>query len=678
MTREERQAKKESIKRNKEEEKRFRKLQKAISSLPKPSFNNPEKVQPTKAVNVPSIIPASLSPNTSLVSPDEKPQRVLDSPVILDTNSTRIERVAHIRKPKKAPTIWRILSYLKQYWYMLFFVILFCILNSVFEVFIPLLVGDAIDYIVGPNDVNFEVILQYILYLSIAILGFAVFKWLTTRVANGLSYRVEQKMHDQIFHKLNKVPLKILDNSSHGDLQSRMVNDVDLITDGFVLGLTTFFDCLGTIVLTLIFMFRINVTISIVIVCLTPLSIVVAMIIAKRSHKLFRSQAKAVGDLSGTMVEYVGNQKVVKGFMYEDRSIEKFDEINSKLKDVNRKATYYSSLSAPFARFINGLLYSIVAIMGCVFALQDGDVMKIGQISTFLSYANKFTQPFNNIADVFADLQAAYASAVRVFNVLDMKDEVSDAGLPEIKRCTGEVIFKDVDFSYTADRKLIQNLNLHIKKGQKVAIVGPTGCGKSTLINLLMRFYDVDSGQIIVSGHPITEVTRKSLRKQYGMVLQETWLFSASIKANIAYGKENATDQEIRRAAKLAGADYFIQTMPEGYDTIINENGDNLSQGQKQLICIARLMLAKPPMLILDEATSNIDTRTELAIQEAFNRMMENKTSFVVAHRLSTITSSDVILVMNKGNIIEQGTHKELLAQKGFYYNLYNSQFSRY
>ena len=290
MTRKERQAKKESIKRNKEEEeKRFRKLQKAISSLPKPSFNNPEKVQPTKAVNVPSVIPASLSPNTSLVSPDEKPQRVLDSPVILDTNSTRIERVAHIRKPKKAPTIWRILSYLKQYWYMLFFVILFCILNSVFEVFIPLLVGDAIDYIVGPNDVNFEVILQYILYLSIAILGFAVFKWLTTRVANGLSYRVEQKMHDQIFHKLNKVPLKILDNSSHGDLQSRMVNDVDLITDGFVLGLTTFFDCLGTIVLTLIFMFRINVTISIVIVCLTPLSIVVAMIIAKRSHKLFRS-----------------------------------------------------------------------------------------------------------------------------------------------------------------------------------------------------------------------------------------------------------------------------------------------------------------------------------------------------------------------------------------------------
>lgn len=423
-------------------------------------------------------------------------------------------------------------------------------------------------------------------------------------------------------------------------------------------------------------MIKINVTISIVIICVTPISIVVAVIIAKLCHKLFRKQAKAVGDLSGTLVEMVGNQKIVKGFLYEERSIEKFDEINTKLKNVNEKAMYYSSLSAPIARFINGLLYATVAIMGCLFALKGN--MSIGDISVLLSFANKYTRPYNDIADVFADLQAAYASAVRVFNVLDMKNEVSDAGLQEIKRCTGEVDFENVDFSYTADKKLIQNLNLHVKKGQKVAIVGPTGCGKSTLINLLMRFYDVDKGEIIVSGHPIKEVTRKSLREQYGMVLQETWLFSASIRDNIAYGKTNATDAEVKRAARLAGADFFIQTMPEGYNTIINENGDNLSQGQKQLICIARLMLSKPPILILDEATSNIDTRTELAIQSAFDKMMKGKTSFIVAHRLSTIVSANVILVMNKGNIIEQGTHKQLLAQKGFYYNLYNSQFSRY
>lgn len=565
---------------------------------------------------------------------------------------------------------------MKKEWYLLVLAIFFCFANSIFECLIPLIIGDGIDFIVGPNEVNFAMVSKYIIYLSLCIVGFAVFKWLTSRVANGLSYRVEQKMHDEIFRKFNKVPLKYIDNSSHGDLQSRMINDVDLITDGFVMGLTTFFDCLATIIFTLIFMFRINVTISIIIICITPASIVVAMIIAKLSHNLFRKQAKNVGDLSGTLVEMVGNQKIVKGFMYEDRSIEKFDDINKKLRDVSEKANYYSSLSAPITRFINGLLYAMVAILGCVYAIRGA--MSIGNISVFLSFANKYTRPFNDIADVFSDLQAAYASAVRVFNVLDMQNEVSDEHLPDLKKCSGSVTFKHVDFSYTPEKKLIRNLNLAIKKGQKVAIVGPTGCGKSTLINLLMRFYDVDKGEIDVSGHPITEITRKSLRKQYGMVLQETWLFSASIRDNIAYGKQNATDAEVRRAARLAGADYFIQTMPDGYNTMINENGDNLSQGQKQLICIARLMLTKPPMLILDEATSNIDTRTEMAIQEAFNKMMEGKTSFVVAHRLSTITSSDLILVMNKGNIIEQGTHKQLLAQKGFYYNLYNSQFSRY
>ncbi len=657
-------------------QKEYRKLKKAIATLPEPSFNNPEKAQPAKDVIVPSIIPATITNSPSFVSNDEKAQKILDSQMILDTNSKRIETIAKIKKPKARSTILRTLGYLKKFWYLIVLAILFAAINSIFEIFIPLIIGDTIDFIVEAGNVNFVYISKNLIYLAICIVGFACFKWLLSRTANGLSYKVEQNLHDDIFKKFNKVPLKYIDSSSHGDLQSRMINDVDLITDGFVLGLTTFFDALATIILTLIFMLRINVTITIVIMCITPLSILVASIIAKLSHKLFKKQAKCVGDLSGTMVEMVGNQKIVKGFLYEDRSIEKFDEINTKLKDVNQKAMYYSSLSAPIARFINGLLYASVAIMGCLFALKGN--MSVGNISVFLSFAGKYVRPFNDIADVFADLQAAYASAVRVFNVLDMKNETSDAHLPEIKKCTGEVEFENVNFSYSPDKKLIQNLNLSVKKGQKVAIVGPTGCGKSTLINLLMRFYDVDSGQIVVSGYPITEVTRNSLRKQYGMVLQETWLFSASIRDNIAYGKLDATDAEIRRVAKLAGVDHFIQTMPEGYNTVINENGDNLSQGQKQLICIARLMLAKPQMLILDEATSNIDTRTELAIQQAFDNMMKNKTSFVVAHRLSTIVGSDIILVMNKGNIIEQGSHKQLLNKKGFYYNLYNSQFSRY
>lgn len=672
MTEQEKNELKEKLK----EEKQYRKLQKAIASLPKPSFNNPEKVQPAKQVSVPTVVSANINGKKSFSSPEQKSNKIIDLPDILDTNSTRIERVAKFRRNKKKSVVLRALSYMKKDWYILALTIIFCFVNSVFECLIPLIIGDGIDFIVGENQVDFAMLSKYIGYLAICIVGFAIFKWLTSRFANGLSYRVEQKMHNEIFHKLNKVPLKYIDNSSHGDLQSRMINDVDLITDGFVEGLTTFFDCLGTIIFTLVFMFRINVTISVIIICLTPASIIVASIVAKLTHNLYRKQAKSVGDLSGTLVEMIGNQKVVKAFQYEDRSIEKFDEINKKLKEVTEKAIYYGSLSAPITRFINGLLYAMVAILGCVYAIRG--TMTIGNISVFLSFANKYTRPFNDIADVFSDLQAAYASAIRVFNVLDIPDEVSDVGLPDLKKCSGNVTFKNVDFSYVPEKKLIRNLNLTIKKGQKVAIVGPTGCGKSTLINLLMRFYDVDSGEIDLSGHNIKEITRQSLRKQYGMVLQETWLFSASIRDNIAYGKPNATDAEVRRAARLAGADFFIQTMPNGYDTMINENGDNLSQGQKQLICIARLMLTKPPMLILDEATSNIDTRTEIAIQEAFNKMMEGKTSFVVAHRLSTITSSDLILVMNKGNIIEQGTHKQLLAQKGFYYNLYNSQFSNF
>ncbi len=658
-------------------ESEFRKLKKAIALLPEPSFNNPEKAQPVKEVAVPTVVPATIktSSNSPIFS-ENKIEKIQDTPLILDTNLKKIESVAKTRKPKVKSIVGRVLSYMKKYWHLLVLSILFSVINSAFEILIPFLIGRGIDFIVGANQVNFDILLKYIGYLSISIIGFAGFKWLNLRIANGMSYKIEQQLHNDIFKKFNKVPLKYIDNSSHGDLQSRMINDVDAITTGFVMGLTTFFDCLATIVFTLVVMLKINVAVSIVILCATPISLVVATIIAKISHKLFKRQAKGIGDLSGTMVEMVGNQKVVKGFLYEERSIEKFDDVNKKLKTVNEKAMYYSSLSAPITRFVNGLLYASVAIMGCIFALRGE--MTVGDISIFLTYANKYSRPFNDIADIFSDLQAGFASAVRVFNVLDIKDEVSDVGLPDIKRCTGEVVFDGVDFSYTSEKKLIQNFNLSVKRGQKIAIVGPTGCGKSTLINLLMRFYDVDKGKIVVSGYPIKEVTRKSLRAQYGMVLQETWLFSASIRDNIAYAKNDATDKQIQHAARLAGVDHFIQTLPEGYDTMINENGDNLSQGQKQLICIARLMLAKPPMLILDEATSNIDTRTELAIQEAFDKMMKNKTSFVVAHRLSTIVKSDLILVMNKGDIIEQGTHKQLLDKKGFYYNLYNSQFSKY
>lgn len=646
-------------------------LKKELESIPEPGFNNPEKVQPKPETKI--AVPSSLESPTDIS--EERQAKPFDKNIILSNPAPKIERVAKIKK-QKYRVLGRFMHFAKPHIGYLIFSIIFAFLNSICEVFIPILIGKGIDKIVQMGVVDFDALKMIILYLSICIVGFAIFKWLTIKMANTLSYKVEQEMHIAIFKKFNKVSLKTIDSSSHGDLQSRMINDVDLITDGFVVGLTSFFDCIATIGLTLYFMFAINVTIATVIVGITPLSILIAAFIAKRSDKLFKKQAKTLGDLSGHLVEMVGNQKVVKAFQYEDRSIDKFNSINKNLQTYSEKAQFYSTLTGPSSRFINGIIYAIVAILGCMYAVEG--IITIGSISSLLSFANKYTKPFNEITDVFSDIQAAYASAIRVFNVLDIENESSDEGLEVLAAPNGTVDFKNVYFSYTPSKKLIQNLNLSVSKGQKVAIVGPTGCGKSTLINLLMRFYDVDEGEIDVSGKNIKHITRASLRSQFGMVLQETWLFSASIKDNIAYGKPNAKMEDIIKASKQAGAHFFIQTLPNGYDTIVNENGDNLSQGQRQLICIARLMLTKPPMLILDEATSNIDTRTELQIQEAFNSMMKGKTSFVVAHRLSTITSSDIILVMNKGNIIEQGTHKELLAKKGFYYNLYNSQFSNF
>lgn len=671
LTQEKNIPKKERPRKAKYTEKEFRKLQKEIAKLPAPSFNNPEKAQPVQ--EVPKPILNDLKRNDlGYGGLEDKKQKLADPEIIIDKPGAKLEK---LHRPKKPKVLRKLFSFLKPNTIHLILCLIFSLINSVLELFIPILSGKAIDCIIGPNEVDFEKLKTIILYFSLVVVGFAFFRWLYVYMNNILSYKTDRLVRIGLFKKFNRVPLKYIDGSSHGDLQSRMINDVDEISNGFLEGMTTIFDAMVSIVLTIYVMFTIDVRISVVIIALTPLSVFVTAFIAFKSDKYFRRQAKTLGDASGTILEMLGNQRIVKSFNYEDRSIEKFEKINQSLANQSEKAMFYASLSNPFARFINGIIYAVVAIMGTLEALTGS--ITVGNISVLLNYANKYIRPFNEISDVFSDLQSAYASSRRVVNVLDIENEVSDANNEVLKRCTGEVEIKDVSFSYVPNKKLIEHLNVSVKKGQRIAIVGPTGCGKSTMINLLMRFYDVNSGAILVSNKEITKITRASLREKYGMVLQDTWLFNASIKDNIKYGKPNATDAEVIRAAKMAYAHDYIQTLEHGYDTIVSEGGDNLSQGQKQLICIARIMLTKPPMLILDEATSNIDTRTELLIQNAFNTMMEGRTSFVVAHRLSTIVKSDLILVMNKGNIIEQGTHQELLNKKGFYYNLYNSQFSK-
>lgn len=671
LTQEKSIPKKERPRKAKYTEKEFRKLQKEIAKLPAPSFNNPEKAQPVQ--EVPKPILNDLKRNDlGYGGLEDKKQKLADPEIIIDKPGAKLEK---LHRPKKPKVLRKLFSFLKPNTIHLILCLIFSLINSVLELFIPILSGKAIDCIIGPNEVDFEKLKTIILYFSLVVVGFAFFRWLYVYMNNILSYKTDRLVRIGLFKKFNRVPLKYIDGSSHGDLQSRMINDVDEISNGFLEGMTTIFDAMVSIVLTIYVMFTIDVRISVVIIALTPLSVFATAFIAFKSDKYFRRQAKTLGDASGMILEMLGNQRIVKSFNYEDRSIEKFEKINQNLANQSEKAMFYASLSNPFARFINGIIYAVVAIMGTLEALTGS--ITVGNISVLLNYANKYIRPFNEISDVFSDLQSAYASSRRVVNVLDIENEVSDANNEVLKRCTGEVEIKDVSFSYVPNKKLIEHLNVSVKKGQRIAIVGPTGCGKSTMINLLMRFYDVNSGAILVSNKEITKITRASLREKYGMVLQDTWLFNASIKDNIKYGKPNATDAEVIRAAKMAYAHDYIQTLEHGYDTIVSEGGDNLSQGQKQLICIARIMLTKPPMLILDEATSNIDTRTELLIQNAFNTMMEGRTSFVVAHRLSTIVKSDLILVMNKGNIIEQGTHKELLNKKGFYYNLYNSQFSK-
>ncbi len=645
-------------------------LKKEIADLPN-QLGNQDKINPAPEIYKPISSEYKGVKNT-FTPTDEKKQSIEDPTIILDKNKPRIEKIRSFRNSRGI--LKQIIKFIKPHSGFLVLALICAVINSVFEVLIPVLIGSGIDCLVGPGGVDFAGLNLRIIQLVLCAIGFAIFKWLVNYFENVVSFRTDKSIRDALFKKLNKVPLKYLDRTSHGDLQSRMINDVANITTGFLEGITTGFDALVSIVLVVVFMFKINVSIAIIIVALTPISIAVTAIIVIKSNKYFTRKAKAIGDLSGHIVEYLGNQKVVLSFGYEERSVEKFKKLNDALAEHSEKAVFYSTLTAPCSRFINGTIYALVAILGCLKAI--GGTMTIGNVSVLLSYANKYIKPFNDISDVVSDIQTAFASAKRVCNVLQLEDEPSDEGNIVLTKCDGSVDVENVNFSYVENKPLIQDLNISVKPGQRVAIVGPTGCGKSTLINLLMRFYDANSGDIKISGKSIYELTRASMRSKYGMVLQDTWLFNSTIRDNIAYGKPEATFEEVVAAAKMAHVHEFIQTLPQGYDTMISESGDNLSQGQKQLLCIARIMLAKPPMLILDEATSNIDTRTEMLIQEAFDKIMEGRTSFVVAHRLSTIVNSDLILVMNKGNIIEQGTHKQLIANKGFYYALYNSQFS--
>ncbi len=570
----------------------------------------------------------------------------------------------------------RLLTYTRPYRGYLIAAMASALISVLLTLTVPVLIGDGVDCIVEAGNVDYKGLLRVLILLCASVAGTALFQWLMSYFTNVITYRTVKDLRIQLFQKLNGVPLRYIDQTAHGDFISRVVNDIDQVSDGLLQGFTQLFTGIVTIVGTLVFMLMANVWVALLVFVLTPLSLFVASFIAKNSYKHFRGQTAIQGELSGYVEEMVANQKLVKAFTFEDRAETAFDGINRRLYDQGQKAQFFSSLSNPSTRFVNAVVYAAVGLTGAVSAIAGH--ISVGQISMFLSYAQQYTKPFNEVTGIITQLQTAFASAQRVFAVLDEPVETPDAPDAIVASgCKGQVDINGVDFSYDPARPLIENMNLKVRPGQRVAIVGPTGCGKTTLINLLMRFYDVNAGEISIDGTPIRSMTRNSMRSLFGMVLQESWLFSGTVRENIAYGKPDATDEEILAAAKAAHAHSFIKRLPKGYDTIIAEDGGNLSQGQRQLLCIARVMLVDPPMLILDEATSNIDTRTEILVQEAFQKMMEGRTSFVVAHRLSTIREADVILVMNQGHVVEQGTHQELLAKGGFYANLYNSQFVR-
>lgn len=573
-------------------------------------------------------------------------------------------------------TIKKVLDYIQRYWFYLGLSIVLAAVTVALTLYIPILTGRAVDLIITKGQVDFAGILVILERMAVVIILTAAAQWVMNACNNKITYNVIRDIRKEAFERIEHLPLKYIDSHSYGEVVSRVIADVDQFADGLLMGFTQFFTGIVTILGTLIFMLTISVNITIAVVVITPLSLFVASFIAKRTFSMFKLQSETRGEQTAFIEEMVGNQKVVQAFSHEDEALEQFDEINGRLQKYSLRAIFFSSITNPATRFINSLVYATVGVVGAFLAIKGS--ITVGQLSSLLSYANQYTKPFNEISGVITELQNALACAARVFELIEEPVEEPDAADTKVlEKADGSVELSHVHFSYTPEQKLIEDFNLSVQPGQRVAIVGPTGCGKTTLINLLMRFYDVNSGTIRVSGTPINEMTRKSLRSNYGMVLQETWLRSGTIRENITMGKPDATEEEIIAAAKASHAHSFIKRLPKGYDTVISEDGGSLSQGQKQLLCITRVMLCLPPMLILDEATSSIDTRTEIKIQEAFARMMKGRTSFIVAHRLSTIREADIILVMRDGNIVEQGKHEELLEKNGFYAKLYNSQFAK-
>ena len=575
---------------------------------------------------------------------------------------------------KKKNTMRKLLRYLKKYWLLLILSLLFAALTVAMTLYLPILIGQAVDLIVAPGQVEFSAIARLLLKMGILIGATALSQWIMNACNNCITYRTVRDIRSDAFARLEILPLRYIDAHSYGEIVSRMIADVDQFADGLLMGFTQFFTGVLTIVGTLLFMLWMNPLITLVVVVITPVSLFVASFIARKTYAMFKEQSAARGEQTGIIDEMVGNQKVVQAFGYQERAQGRFDEVNERLRKCSLRAIFFSSITNPSTRFVNSLVYAGVCVAGALSAVQGG--ISVGQLTSFLSYANQYTKPFNEISGVVTELQNALACADRIFELIEETPQTPEpADAKTLTDPDGSVALEDVSFSYVPEQHLIEHFDLAAKPGQRIAIVGPTGCGKTTIINLLMRFYDVDSGCIRVSGEDIRQLTRGSLRTSYGMVLQDTWLKTGTIRENIVMGKPDATDEEVIAAAKASHAHGFIRRLPQGYDTPITEDGGGLSQGQKQLLCITRVMLCLPPMLILDEATSSIDTRTEIKIQEAFNRLMQGRTSFIVAHRLSTIREADVILVMKDGHIIEQGNHRTLLEKNGFYAELYRSQF---
>ena len=580
---------------------------------------------------------------------------------------------AKLTPEQRKATLTRVLHKIRPYSLFVVCSLIVAAVSVAAQLYIPILCGDAIDLMLGKGNVDFAGVGRIIVEVLVVAVVAAFAQWLLSVCNNRITFSVSRDLRNEALRKIQTLPLSYLDSHPSGDIVSRMVADVDTFADGLLMGFTQLFSGVLTILGTLLFMLSENVVITLVVVCITPLSLLVASFLAKRSYKYFQGQSSVRGEQTALVNEMIEGQKVVQAFGHEAESLDAFDEVNGRLQDVSLKAIFFSSMTNPATRFVNNIVYAGVGLVGALYAVRGG--ITIGQLSVFLNYANQYTKPFNEISGVVTELQNALACAARVFELLDADDQIPEAENAAVLQPDGHVQLEDVSFRYLPDRPLIEGLSLDVKPGQRIAIVGPTGCGKTTLINLLMRFYDVNGGAIKVSGTDIRSVTRASLRGSYGMVLQDTWLRAGTVRENIAYGKPDATLDEVVAAAKAAHADSFIRRLPDGYDTVIAEDGGNISQGQKQLLCIARVMLCLPPMLILDEATSSIDTRTEVRIQKAFARMMQGRTSFIVAHRLSTIREADVILVMKDGHIVEQGNHDELLAAGGCYAKLYNSQF---